>query len=225
MSNLKDRRYATQWMSNSSANNQEIRFGPLVAKSMLIANHNFANLNNIYIEYNNGQNWITVTTYSSFTDPLWVDLSSVSSYVVWRIRFNTSVAPMIGMIFLGLDARPNLYLNQFQRGIQNVTSVDESLSGLVYGSQTRAEREVWSLDMSSLKAAQNADMARLLRTIQGQLYPFWFCDMDGNWHFVRSQVDTPMAESNGNVTFQFKSLQFAEERIGISLNLPGGYTV
>jgi hypothetical protein len=129
------------------------------------------------------------------------------------------------MIFTGKKAALPLYLNNPKRGLKADLTRDESLSGLRYRVATKAERQTWKLDYGALKVTDHSEVFRWMRGIGVGLHPFWFRDMDDNWHFVGYDGDAAESGSKGNVIFDMRNIQLSEERVGIPMALPGSYTV
>jgi len=239
--NLQDDRYYTQWMSASDAINQllTIDFGSGITRAMdyvLIANHNFASLGLRYLTFSVKAylgSWEdqVVLDPGLITDPLLVSFPASIARRYLGIYFDKeggselNEAPELGMVLTGTKATMSLYSNNPERGLQSDAVVSESMSKLRYSSSMGADREAWKLDFSKLTTTQLYHFMRLIRAVNGMQYPFWFCDMDGNWHFVRFKKDYLPLIGKGNVAFQAKGIEFDEERVGIAMNLPGGNTV
>ncbi|MGD0591033.1 MAG: hypothetical protein ABSA44_09580 [Bacteroidota bacterium] len=231
---LQDDRYDTLWESGSNAQNQTLLAHFTIAKNIdnaFIANHNIANLGLTSLKINvspDGVAWTTKATLTSFPDPLYAPFGT-TLYAYAQLVFvkssSLSTIPQIGLLYIGARADMPLYLNSPERGLQADAIVAESMSGLRYGSSLHPDRETWKINSKSLIAAQLYDWARLVRTVNGMQYPFWFCDMDGNWHFVRFKKDYLPWVGRGNVVFPVSDIEFEEERVGIATSLPGGYTV
>jgi hypothetical protein len=223
------------WISGSAAQNQTLKAQFAIAKnidSVLITNHNLAalGLSNLLVQTSlDGTNWENQCALTSYPDPLFgAFIAAVSrSYcqLVLQKSGALSVAPQIGMIYFGARTDMPLYLNSPERGLQADAVVVESMSGLRYASSMHADRETWKLNSKSLSAAQLYGWTRLVRAVNGIQYPFWFCDMDGNWHFVRFKKNYLPWIGKGNVAFPVQGIEFDEERVGIATSLPGGYTV
>ena len=232
--NLQDDRYATLWKSGSTAQNQDFKAQFAAAKNIdcaLIANHNLASLGltSLDIETSpDGSTWTLAVSLTSFPDPLYSAFTVVSKAYA-RLKFvkssALSAAPQIGLLYLGAKAAISLYNNAPERGLQGDAVVAESMSGLRYASSMRADRESWKIDFGRLSTLQAYDFARLVRAVNGIQYPFWFCDMDGNWHFVRFKKNYLPLVGKGNVIFAARGIEFDEERVGIAMSLPGSYTV
>jgi len=234
LSNLKDGRYATQWKSGATDANQWIKFQFPVARTidyLFLANHNLAatGISWLNLEFSNdGTTWASPIAISGTADPFFVALSAVTSLYL-RVTFvkasALSVAPQIGMIFVGKQVQLPLYLNNPKRGLKSNIIRDESLSGLPFRAVTSAERQTWAIDYGAMKQIEISEAFRWLRGIVVGLHPFWFKDMDDNWHFVGYDVDSAASAGKGNVMFDLKSVRLSEERVGIPMNLPGGFAV
>jgi hypothetical protein len=231
---LQDDRYDTLWKSGSAAQNQTLQAQFIIAKNIdnaLIANHNLANLGLTLLEIDvatNGSDWKQVATLTSFPDPLYIPFTNTFNAYA-RLAFVKSSAlsaiPQVGLLYFGARADMSLYLNSPERGPQADAVVVESMSGLKYGSSMHGDRETWMINSKSLTALQLYGWVRLVRAVNGMQYPFWFCDMDGNWHFVRFKKNYLPWVGKGNVAFPVSGIEFDEERVGIATSLPGGYTV
>ncbi|MBI2428729.1 MAG: hypothetical protein HYV29_08045, partial [Ignavibacteriales bacterium] len=170
----------------------------------------------------------TLHTFNAYDDdPLYAS-SFLYDKESHRLKFNKgsdlTVEPMIGMIFLGHPASLPLYLNNPKRGLKVDLIRDEALSGLRYVSASTAERQTWKLDWT-LKKLPNSDFWRWLKSVRSGVHPFWIRDMDDHWHFVRNDFDSVESGSKGNVSFDWRNIQVSEERVGIPIELPGGYEV
>lgn len=234
LTNLQDGRYATQWISGAPTGNQTLTIQLPAARAidyLFLANHNLAATNVSYLDFefsNDGSTWSSPIGVAGSVDPFFVILAAgTNSYI--RMTFvktgSLSVPPQIGMIFVGKQANLPLYLNNPKRGLKSNIIRDESLSGLPYRAVTSPERQTWALDYGALKKIDISEAFRWLRGIVVGLYPFWFKDMDDNWHFVGYDADLASSAGKGNVMFDLKGVQLSEERVGIPMNLPGGFTV
>lgn len=228
LTNLKDGRYGTQWKSGGTTDNQILTSTESkTTNSFLIAHHNLATLGltSLYV-FGTGFDPIAVIT--SFPDPLYAEFTSLA---LSDIKFQfvkgsaLSAAPQIGMIFTGRKASLPLYLNNPKRGLKADIITDEALSGLRYKTTTKADRQTWKLDYGALKLIDHSEVFRWMRGIGVGLHPFWFRDMDDNWHFVSYDADAAESGSKGNLIFDMRNIQLSEERVGIPMVLPGGYTV
>jgi hypothetical protein len=238
LTNLQDGRWATQWMSGDTTDGQTLLIDFLAYRncsSLLCANHNFSSLGctSIKLQYDLDDNVGFVTPVDVVAN-LSISEPSFNQFVganrrYWRLQFNKgsalTSAPKIGMIFLGNAANLPLFSNNPKRGLKGIITRDESLSGLSFASSPYSPRQTWKIDWGVLKSANNYDVWRWLNGVGIGLYPFWFKDIDDNWHFVRILQDSVEGNAKGNVIFDFKGLQFVEERVGVSIQLPGGYTV
>lgn len=234
LTNLQDGRIATQWKAGANTINQTLVIelpSPNYMAHIFFVNHNFYALGvgNITVSYSSDG-----ISYSGDTvipvlnpEPLSLDLvSAVKKYA--KISFNKasgslSVAPAIGLIYLGRKASLPLYLNNPKRGLKAEIIRDESLSGLRFRSAPFAERQFWSLDYN-VNVQKNWEIQRWIKGIGVGLHPFWIKDMDDHWHFVGLDVDSVESGSKGNVSFDYRNLRITEERVGASIQLPGGYT-
>jgi hypothetical protein len=233
--NLQDDRYATIWKSDGTAGNGTFYARLAVTRpmySVLIANHNIASLGitSLEIHYStNGNSWSLAASVVSYPDPLFIPLVPGTYLYYLRLKFvktsALSVPAQMGMLYIGVEAQMPLYSNSPERGPESDAIVAESMSKLRYSSSMGADRESWKLDFAKLTAEQAYNFTRLLRAVNGRQYPFWFCDMDGNWHFVRFKKNYLPLIGKGNVIFAAKGIEFDEERVGIAMNLPGGYTI
>jgi hypothetical protein len=236
LTNLQDRRYATIWKSNANTDEQTLKaYFPAgkTVDTIFVANHNMGLAvgvppGAVYLEHSwDGAEWTTVGPLST-ADPSYTTFVA-DLYPYWRLRWHKGsalgAAPQIGMLFIGARADMPLYLNEPERGLESDAEVEESLSGLLYGSSIRADRERWSLAWGGTKVAEAAAFFGLVRGVNGQEKPFWFCDMDGNWHFVRFAVNYLPLIGRGNVMFGVQTVELMEERVGIAMNLPGNQTV
>jgi hypothetical protein len=236
---LQDDRYSTLWKSGSTAQAQTLAAQFTVARTMdsvFIANHNLANLGlaSLDIEVSdNGAAWTLAASLTSFPDPLYATFASVSKLYA-RLKFvkssALSAAPQLGLFFIGARVDLPLYSNLPERGLQSDAVVDESISGVRYSTSLHGDRENWKLSFGSssaggLKAAYLAAWARFVRGVNGNQFPFWFCDMDSNWHFVRFKKNYLPWIGRGNIRFPVSGIEFDEERVGVTLNLPGSYTI
>jgi len=232
--NLQDDRHATMWWSGGVTANQTFAATFTAAKNIdccLVAHHNFANLGltSLDIEVStNGSDWTQVASLTNFPDPLYVAFTSVSKAIV-RLKFVKGSAlsdpPYMGLLYFGTRADLPLYNNSPERGLQGDAVIAESMSGLRYASSLRADRESWKIDLGRFKVLDYYNFLRLLRAVNGMQYPFWFCDMDGNWHFVRFKKNYLPLVGKGNIIFSARGIEFDEERVGIAMSLPGNYTV
>jgi hypothetical protein len=235
--NLQDGRFRTQWKSGGVAAGQTLKVERAVVKpvsSILIANHNLASLGltSLTIEGSDDDFATDVTTLATISvfsgDPIYSDgfLYDKASH---RLKFNKgsnlSVAPQIGMIFLGTSAVLPLILNNPKRGLKADITRDESLSGLRFRSSSYLPRQSWKIDFGALKAVNNSEIHRWLNDVGVGLHPYWMKDMDDNWHFVGNDFDTMEGGAKGNVAFDYRNIQISEERVGVTINLPGGYSV
>lgn len=227
LTNLQDGRHATLWKGGGTAQNQTLRSTETkTIDSILIANHNLAALELTSLKIRDVTS--DIETIVSFPDPLYVELSSApEGFVEFGFMKGSALtaAPQIGMIFTGKKCALPLYLNNPKRGLKADLIRDEALSGLRYRAATRAERETWKLDYGALKQSEIAEGFRWLRGIGAGLHPFWFRDMDGYWHFVGLDGDGAESAGKGNVSFDLRNIQLSEERVGVQMELPGGYTV
>jgi hypothetical protein len=71
---------------------------------------------------------------------------------------------------------------------------------------------------------KNWEIQRWIKGIGVGLHPFWIKDMDDHWHFVGLDIDSVESSSKGNISFDYRNLRISEERVGASIQLPGGYT-
>ena len=234
LTNLQDDRYATQWKSGAKTQNQTLtaQFSSAINMDcVLICNHNFASLGItlLRIEYSNyGDDWFEVAIVASYTDPLFVSFTSASKAYI-RLTFYKSgqlnVEPQIGMLYIGKAIEMPLYANNPERGVSSDAVVAESLSGLKYSSSLHGVREQWKLDFAKCPTSSLYSFMKLIVGVNGMQYPFWFRDMDGNWHFVRFKKNYLPFVGVGNVNFPFKGIELEEERVGNTINLPGNYSI
>jgi len=235
LTNLQDGRYYTQWQSGDNSQNQTliVLFGSARDVNYLFfANHNLASLglDGITIESSNdGVTWNSWASASGpYVDPFYFPIS-LRNLLGVRLTFAKdtalSAAVQIGMIFIGYQVTLPLYLNLPKRGLKIDLVRDEALSGLRYVASTAPERQTWELNYGSFKQPQIAQIFNWLRTVGVGLHPFWFQDMDENWHFLRCDNDAFGSAGKGNLFFDLKSLQMSEERVGIGMTIPGGYLV
>lgn len=232
--NLQDGRYATQWKAGADTINQTLGIEFAADRrctSILILNHNFNSLgtSSIRLQIFEAGIWEdAVEIPASASNPLFVTGFDATGKP-WRLIFMKAAGalaqiPTIGMIFLGHPTTLPLYLNNPKRGLKVDLIRDQSISGLRYVSASNAERQTWKFDWS-LKRQPNADFYRWLESVQIAVHPFWFRDMDDHWHFGRNDFDTVESGSKGNVSFDWRNIQISEERVGIPIELPGGFTV
>jgi hypothetical protein len=234
--NLKDRKWATKWVSGNTTSDQTLQMDLTDGRqtnAILIDNHNIASLGGVpgvlIIEYYNG-GWLTEYSglFTSIPSPFYLAITHISTQ--YRLRFNRGagllVAPSIGMIFLGKRIDLPLYNNHPQRGLEADAEVDESLSGLRFGSSVRADREKFSFIWGAgITQAIEAEYYRLIRKANGRQYPFYFADMNGYWHLGRFDKNYLPLIGSGNKIFKSQAIEISEERVGIIMQLPGGYSV
>jgi len=238
LTNLQTDIYSSLWQSANNSNNQTLQayFGSTAkaVSSVFIAHHNLNNLGltalNIELS-NDGSTWgstYSVNLNNTVGDPLYIIITpAYANYI--RLRFTGSSPlssfPFIGMLYFGVQSNMPLYSNNPERGLQSVATVATALSGQRYGSSVYADRESWKIDFGGCHAADNDSFMRLIRNANGMQYPFWFCDMDGNWHFCRFKKNYMPYLGKGNIVFPLNGIEFDEERVGLPMLLPGGYTV
>jgi hypothetical protein len=236
ITNLKDDRYATLWKSGGVTANQNltIEFSAIKnVNSCLIANHNFASLGISALEvYSSadGEEWYLFSSIDSYPDPL--SIRTPGDYTTdkyWKLVFVKSsplnAPPQMGLLYVGMEAVMPLYNNLPERGLQCDPIIAESMSKLRYSTSMGLDRETWKLNFGRLNTQQSYDFMRLIRSVNGRQYPFWFYDVDGNWHFIRFKKNYLPLIGKGNVIFSVREIEFDEERVGIPMNLPGSHTV
>lgn len=173
---LQDDRYDSLWKAGSNTQNQTLMGQFAAAKNldcMHIANHNLANLGltSLDIETStNGTDWTQALSLTSFPDPLYSALTSISRAYA-RLKFvkssALSAAPQIGLVYIGARADMPLYSNSPERGLQGDAIVAESMSGLRYASTLHADRESWKIDFGRCTVANLLNWARLVRGVNG----------------------------------------------------------
>ena len=232
LTHLQDRRYATQWKSGATTANQTLEVqvpNPGLVDSLLIANHNLTatGISSLRLDWYDGDNWNVSNTLTDFPDPLFVtEVHGGDKHRLVFVKTSAlSAAPQLGMLMLGKRVELPLHSNSPERGPEADVEVDESISGLRFGSSVRAHRERFNLSLNVLKTLDHAEFCRLHKTVNGREKPFWWRDMDLNWHFVRLDRNHLPSVSRGNLFFAVRQLEMSEERVGTTLNLPGGYSV
>jgi hypothetical protein len=88
-----------------------------------------------------------------------------------------------------------------------------------------ADREKFALTLGKKSQLNESEWYRLVRGVNGREKPFWYCDMDGYWHFIRFDKNYMPSAGQGNINFRTEGVEVSEERVGIAMQLPGGYTV
>lgn len=229
LTNLQDGRHATQWKAGAATANQTLTIEHPSSKQtnyILIINHNLSALGLTSLTIDNiSDDLKVITSFPAVIFEEWTAVDCSSNRLRFLKESALSAAPQIGMIFIGKKVDLPLYLNNPKRGLKADLTRDESLSGLRYRAATRADRETWKLDYGALKPSEIAEAFRWLRGIGAGLHPFWFRDMDGYWHFVGLDGDGAESGGKGNVSFDLRNVQLSEERVGVQMELPGGYTV
>jgi hypothetical protein len=230
LTNLQDGRYATQWKSGATTQNQTLKITHAASLSpdyILIVNHNLNSLGLTGLEIQDDAAGV-VKDITSFPSVIYEALTvHATTFNLLKFKKGSalSAAPLIGMIFIGTKVSLPLYLNNPKRGLKADLIRDESLSGLRFVSSSNGIRQTWKLDWGALKQASNAEVFRWISGVGVGLHPFWIKDMDDHWHFVRNDFDAIDGGSKGNVAFDFKNVQMSEERVGSAIELPGNYTV
>jgi hypothetical protein len=196
LTNLKDGRYATQWKSGGTTDNQTltIDYGASYhgMDSILICNHNLNSLGLTGLQLLDSSNALikSITLTSNLIYAEWVE----DFYNLVKLKFikgsALSAAPQIGMIFLGQKIDLPGTVNNPKKGFATVTDMDESLSGLTFATQVTAGKYTRKFTPAGLTSAEETDFIRLLNTISNRLHPFFLRDTDGNWNFVRLGQDT-----------------------------------
>jgi hypothetical protein len=230
LTNLQDGRYATQWKADAETQDQTLEIEHAIARvtnSILIANHNLNSLGLTSLEIKGWHGGVikTITSFPEMIYEEWDDDDATdTNLLTFKKASALSAAPMIGMIFIGRKVELPLYLNNPKRGLKSTLVRDESLSGLPFRAATHPERQTWKLAYGALKQSEIAEVFRWLRGIGMGLHPFWLRDMDDNWHFVGYDADAAESGAKGDVIFDLQNVQLSEERVGITMALPGSYT-
>lgn len=227
LTNLQDRRHSTQWKSGGTTNNQTLTMDLVTARavdSILIANHNLTatGITSLEIRYSTdnfvADNNLAATITSFSGDPIYASFTSQTKRY-WRLVFvkatALSVAPQIGMIFIGKVVTLPRYLIRPKYGLKTETEVEYSMSGLRYSSQLFAEREVWVIRISGLNAIERSEFFRFNKTVRGALHPYWFRDGSSVWHLVALKQDLLPADDVA-AWHDLPDLEMEEERVGIS---------
>ncbi|MDP1675653.1 MAG: hypothetical protein Q8L88_02215 [Bacteroidota bacterium] len=193
LTNLKDGRYATQWKSGATTQNQTLTITHQSIMSpdcILIVNHNFNTLGLTSLELQNDAG--SLKTIASFPSVIFETISTFNESFL-LLKFNKgsalSAIPAVGMIFIGSQVELPGIINNPKKGFATVTDLDESLSALTFATQVTDGKYTRKFTLDGLTSAEETDFIRLLNTISNRLHPFFLRDTDGNWNFVRLGQD------------------------------------
>jgi hypothetical protein len=125
--------------------------------------------------------------------------SAFTTQTYFRLTYTGSLTepPRIGMIFHGKQLTFGFtpsYPFVGGKGTWN-TSEFEALDGRLHSSQQAGSRLLWEVKFDYALASIETNIASFFNAIRGKLNPFWYCDHNSLYYFVKMDNDQDMTEA------------------------------
>lgn len=219
--NMQDRRKDTSWKSSSTANqNIDFNKGITVQLNHFFLYHNLPNNAQVQpfkatqADYSDESQLASPTIISSANKPnLLLSWTAVSA-PYWRIKITSLSSPAeIYLIFPGLTREITIMYNfgQLEEPFYDGSKIVESLGGIRAARQYHGGRERWEYNWERLDQANQDELQNLIADCRGKALPFFFSDIDGNYHYVRLMNPRIGARQVTHQQFNTDRLIFEEE--------------
>jgi len=218
---IQDRRKDTSWKSSSTANqNIDMDFGAAYPVNHCFLYHNLPDNSTIRLwaatqaNYSDEAAVGTAQVISSRPNLYW-NLGVTANYRYYRFKITTLPSDAeIYLIFMGAELEINIRHDFSGINGENIyagVSLVESMGGIRGARSYYGPRKRWEFSWEYLSLANQQNLQALISNVYGKRYPFFFRDVDSDYHFARLMMESLGAREVTHQLYDLGPLVLEEE--------------